>query len=46
MFKLIHMIFFLLQEKFEDAKGAIRSHQLQNGREYNGQKKKDKQLST
>ena len=32
MIKLIHMIFFLLQEKFEDAKGVIKSGQLQNYR--------------
>jgi hypothetical protein len=29
------------KEKFEDTKGVIRSRKLKNGRQHNGQKKKD-----
>ena len=40
---------YILQEKFEDTNGVIRSRRTenrQNSCQYNGQKKKDKQQST
>jgi hypothetical protein len=36
----------MAHEKFEDIKGVIRSRKSKKDRQYNGQKKKDKQRST
>jgi hypothetical protein len=36
----------MVHEKFEDIKGVIRSRKSKKDRQYNGQKKKDKQRST
>ena len=36
----------ILEEKFEDAKGVIRNHKSKKDRQYNGQKKKNKQWFT
>jgi hypothetical protein len=33
----------IIVKKFEDTKGIIRSHKSNENRQYNGQKKKDKQ---
>jgi hypothetical protein len=41
-----HSLILLCQEEFEDIKGVIRICKLKKDRQHNGQKKKDKQLST
>ena len=47
VFNLSHSFFllfdYLLYEKFEDTKGVIRICKLKKSRQYNGQRKKDKQ---
>jgi len=50
VFNLSHSFFllfdYLLYRKFEDTKGVIRIRKLKRSRQYNGQRKKDKQWFT
>ena len=41
-----HHIVSLIREEFKDTKEVIRIHKSKKDRQYNGQKKKDKQRST
>ena len=45
-FLFLFFFFLVSKEKFEDTKRVTRSRKSQKDRQYNGQKKKDKQWST
>ena len=46
VFKYICILYVCIPKKFEDTKAVIRSRKLKKYRQYNDQKKKDKQRST